>query len=172
MDAIEAVLTRKSIRKYTGENISEENLRTILEAAVSGPTCANTRDWQFIVVRDRETLNKMADANGRPAEPLRNADVGILVLGDLDRAFSPAKDYWIIDGAIAGQNICIAAHGLGLGAVWLGTYPQAERVDNLKRLFDLPDNVIPHSIIALGVPAESGREKPPFEEDRFHFEKY
>ncbi len=171
-DAVKAVLHRKSIRKYTWAHISDEDLHTILEAAVSGPTCANRRDWQFLVVRDRDTLNRMADANGMPATPLRTADVGILILGDLDRAFPPAKDYWIIDGAIAGQNISIAAEGLGIGCVWLGTYPQMDRVERQKELFHLPENVIPHSILALGIPAEEGREKPPFEEDRFHFETY
>ncbi|MCD8096205.1 MAG: nitroreductase family protein [Ruminococcus sp.] len=172
MNMTDVIINRKSIRRYTSEHISDEDLKTILEAAVSGPTCANTRDWQFIVVRDRETLNKMADANGRPAEPLRGADVGILILGDLSRAFPPAKDYWIIDGAIAGQNISLAAESLGIGCVWLGTYPQMERVENQRKLFNLPDSVIPHSVMALGIPDESGREKPLFEEDRFHFEKY
>ncbi len=172
MDAIEALMTRKSIRRYTGEHISEEDLNTILHAGVSGPSCANTRDWQFIVVRDKETLNKMADANGRAAEPLRCADVGILILGDLERAFKPAKDYWIIDCAIAGENIALAAHALGIGCVWLGTYPQMERVDNQRKLFNLPDDVIPHSVMALGMPAEAGREKIEFEKDRFHFERY
>ncbi len=172
MNTIDSILSRKSIRKYTGEHISDEDLHTILEAAISGPTCANCRDWQFLVVRDRETLNKMADANGAPAEPLRGADVGILILGDLDRAFPPAKDYWVIDGAIAGQNISIAAEGLGLGCVWLGTWPQMDRVERQRELFSLPENVIPHSVLALGIPAEEGRPKPPFEEDRFHYEKY
>lgn len=172
MNAIEAILTRKSIRKYTGEHISEESLHKILEAAISGPTCANRRDWQFIIVRDRKTLNQMADANGKPADPLRTADVGILILGDLDRAFPPAKDYWIIDGAIAGQNICIAAQDLGLGCVWLGTYPEMDRVERQRKLFHLPENVIPHSVLALGIPAEEGREKTKFEEDRFYLEAY
>ncbi|MCD8301135.1 MAG: nitroreductase family protein [Clostridiales bacterium] len=172
IDAITAILTRKSVRKYTGEHISDDDLRTILTAATSGPSCVNSHDWQFMVVRDKEMLGKMADANGAPAEPLRSADVGILILGDLERAFPPAKDYWIIDGAIAGQNICIAAHALGIGCVWLGTYPQMDRVNRQRELFDLPENVIPHSILALGMPAEKDMGESTFEADRFHFESY
>ena len=76
---------------------------------MSGPSCVNARDWSFVVVAAPEKLAQMADANGRPAEPLRKAAAGILVCGDLDRAFRFAKDYWIIDGAIAAQNICLAA---------------------------------------------------------------
>ena len=87
MDAIQAIMSRVSVRKYSDREISEESLRTILEAGMSGPSCTNARDWSFIVVRDPEMLNRMANANGRPAEPLRGAKLGILVCGDLERAF-------------------------------------------------------------------------------------
>lgn len=152
MDALEAIMTRRSVRKFTDQHISDEALNTILKAGMSGPSCANSRPWTFLVVRNKETLSKMADANRGPAEPLRNAHVGILVCGDMTRAFKLAPDYWIIDGAIAAQNMVIAATALGIGSVWLGTYPQMERVENQARLYELPNNVVPHSIIALGYP--------------------
>ncbi|MCD7859693.1 MAG: nitroreductase family protein [Firmicutes bacterium] len=173
MELVEGILSRRSIRKFTDEHITDEELHTILRAAMTGPTCANTRAWDFLVVRDRNTLNKMADANGRPAEPLRHCDVGILILGDLERAFPPAKDYWVIDGAIAGQNMTLAAKGLGIGSVWLGTWPQMDRVENQRKLFSLPDSVIPHSVIAFGYPAEEKNgEHPDYEESQVHFEKW
>lgn len=172
MDGLETILTRRSVRKFTDQPIDEKQLKELLLAGMSAPSCANTRDWSFLVVKDKETLNKMADANGRPAQPLRQADVGILVLGDLDRAFKHAKDYWIIDGAIAAENILLAAHAMGLGGVWLGTWPQMERVNALRELFQLPDNVVPHSILALGTPAEQPASKECWEEDRIHYEKW
>lgn len=174
MDSYELIMARRSIRKYTDEPISDETLHKILAAGMSGPTCANKRDWAFIVVRDKETLGKMADCNGRPAEPLRNASVGVLILGDTERAFPRAKDYWVIDGAIAGENMTLAAQALGVGSVWLGTWPQMERVEGLVKLFDLPETMIPHSIIAFGYPAEdkTGLPHPDYEEDRVHFEKW
>ncbi len=173
MELVEGILSRRSIRKFTDRHITDEELHTILRAAMTGPTCANTRDWDFLVVRDKDTLNKMADANGRPAEPLRCCDVGILLLGDLERAFAPAKDYWVIDGAIAGQNMTLAAKGLGIGSVWLGTWPQMDRVEYQRKLFSLPDLVIPHSVIAFGYPAEEKKgEHPDYEESRVHFEKW
>jgi len=174
MDSIQSIMTRKSVRQYTGEAISEADLKIILDAAMSGPSTANTRPWSFIVVRDKETLIKMAEANGRAANPLRTADIGILVCGDLSRAFPSAKDYWIIDCSIACQNMSIAAHSLGLGSVWLGTYPQMEKVENQVKLFNLPQDIIPHSILAFGHPdpQEPDRPKTKFEEDRVHYEKW
>lgn len=174
MDALENIFSRRSIRKFTDRSISDEDLHTILHAGMTGPVCVNARDWSFLVIRDKEMLNKMADVNGRPAEPLRNASLGILVLGDLERAFPRAKDYWIIDGAIASENIILAAHALGIGSVWLGTYPQTDRVEGQRELFNLPDTVIPHSIIALGYPDEEPADdkKGFYEEDRVHFEKW
>ncbi|MCD8221546.1 MAG: nitroreductase family protein [Clostridiales bacterium] len=173
MELVEGILKRRSIRHYTDQHITDEELHTILRAGMAGPTCANTRDWSFIVVRDRERLNQMADANGRPAEPLRRCDVGILILGDLERAFPPAKDYWVIDGSIAGQNMILAAEGLGIGSVWLGTWPQMDRVENQRKIFSLPETVIPHSIIAFGYPAEEKTDiHPDYEDSQVHFEKW
>ncbi len=173
MDAIENILSRVSVREYSDREISDTDLRTILEAGMSGPSCVNARDWSFIVVRDREMLNKMADANGRPATPLRSAKLGILICGDLERAFHGAPDYWVVDGSIAAQNMILAANALGIGSVWLGTWPQMNRVEKQAELFHLPETQIPHSIIAFGYPAgDVKKEKLLFEEDRVHYEKW
>lgn len=161
MEAYEAIMTRRSVRNFTDRKISDEDLKKILHAAMAGPSCANTRAWSFIVVRDKDTLNKMADANGGPAVALRGSDVGVLICGNLERAFKPAPDYWIIDGAIAGQNMCLAAHAMGLGAVWLGTYPEMNRVENQIKLFGLPETQRPHSVIAFGYPDPDNPDSPP-----------
>lgn len=174
MDALENLFSRKSVRKFTNQPISEADMHTLLAAAMSGPCCVNARDWSFIVVTDRDMLNKMADANGRPAEHLRNAAAGILICGDMERAFPGGPEYWVIDGAIAGENLSLAAHAMGLGSVWLGTWPQMDRVNKQKELFGLPDNIIPHSVFALGYPADpvpTAREDR-YEPSRVHFEKW
>ena len=170
--AYENIISRRSVRRYTEKPVSDETMRLILQAAMNAPSCVNARDWSFIVIRDRKTLNRMADGNGGAAEPLRHAAAGILVCGDLSRSFPPAKDYWIIDASIAAENIVLAAHALSLGSVWLGTWPQMERVDAQRALFGLPENIIPHSIIALGYPAEAVQPKDGYEADRVHFEKW
>lgn len=174
MNAVDAIFTRRSTRKFTDQPIEKEKLHQILDAAMSGPSCVNARDWSFVVVTDKDKLQMMAAANGEPARPLKNAAVGILVCGDLERAFRFAKDYWIIDGAIATENICLCAHALGIGSVWLGTWPQMDRVQRQRELFALPDTIIPHSIIALGYPAEdiTAPRESRYEENRVHFNQW
>ncbi len=176
MNGLDVIRKRRSIREYSEKPISDEVLHEILDAGMRGPSCVNARDWSFIVVKDKDTLNKMADANGRPAEPLRGANVGILACGDLKRSFKGAPDYWIIDVSIACQNIVLAAWELGIGSVWLGTYPQMERVEGQKKLFQLPDSVIPHSLIALGYPKNQEElslgSRSEYEPSQVHFEKW
>lgn len=176
MNGLETIRLRRSIRAFRDAPIPEEVLHEILDAGMRGPSCVNARDWSFVVVRDRATLASMADCNGKPADPLRNAAVGILVCGDLSRAFAGAPDYWVIDGAIACQNLVLAATALGVGSVWLGTYPQMERVEQQKKLFSLPEHIIPHSVIALGYPADpqeltlGGRSG--YEASQVHFDQW
>lgn len=174
MNALDMIFTRRSTRQFMERPIEKEKIQKILEAAMSGPCCVNARDWSFIVVTEKEKLLQMAEANGNPARPLKMAAAGILVCGDLERAFSMAKDYWVIDGAIAAQNICLSAHVLGIGSVWLGTWPQMDRVRKQKELFGLPDTVVPHSVIALGYPVEDitlPRESR-YEAERIHFNRW
>lgn len=173
METLKTIFTRKSVRQFAEKRVPEETMRKILAAGMSGPSCVNARMWSFLVVRDRETLLKMAEVNGKAADPLKNADFGILVCGDMERAFTKALDYWIIDGSIAAQNMILAAWDLGVGSVWLGTYPQEEKVNGQAELFHLPKAIIPHSIIAFGYPASpAAEERDLFEEDRVHYEKW
>ncbi len=174
METLQTIFTRKSTRKFSDKSISNETIQTLLKAAMSGPTCVNSRPWEFIVVNDKNLLNQMADANGRPAEPLRNATLGILVCGNLDRTFKPAQEYWVVDCSIAIQNMILAAQDQGVGSVWLGTWPQMERVKAQQELFNLPDNIIPHSLIAFGYPLDTEEypERNLLEEDKVHFNKW
>lgn len=174
MDTIDAIKNRRSVRNYSEREITEEAVRLILQAGMSGPSCVNAKDWFFVAVRNPEMLNRMADANGPYAAPLKRAKLGILVCGDLSRAFAPAPEYWVIDGAIAAQNMILAAESIGIGSVWLGTWPQMERVKAQAELFELPEHIVPHSVLAFGYPAQeagAAREKE-WLADRVHFEKF
>lgn len=174
MDALETLKTRRSVRKYTSQEISESDMHTLLEAGMSGPSCVNSRDWSFITVRNKETLRKLAECNGMHATMLPDAAAAIVVCGDLDRAYPKAKDYWVVDCSIAAQNIIIAATTLGIGSVWLGTWPQKHKVQNIQKLFSLPDTIVPLAVVALGYPdpTEEIRPKPEFEENRIHEERW
>lgn len=173
MDAIHAIMTRVSTRRFTGKPIPEDVMHTILEAGMAGPSAVNARPWSFIVVQDEDKLNRMADGNGRAAEPLRKAAAGVLVCGDLSRAFPTAPDYWVIDATIACQNMILAAHALGVGSVWLGTWPQENKVAAQAELFGLPEGIVPHSIIAFGYPDGDTKVQPNrYETDRVHYEEW
>ncbi len=173
METIQNLLTRRSVRKFLDKPIGRQDIHKLLTAGMSGPSCVNSRPWEFLVLTDRQMLCEMAEANGRPAEPLRHAALGILVCGNLQRAFELAPDYWIIDCAIAAQNMILAANDLGIGSVWLGTWPQQERVARQRQLLDLPEHIIPHSIIAFGYPESSDNElRQPYEQGKVHFETW
>ncbi len=171
MQTLDCIMGRQSIRRFRDRPVEREVLDRILEAGMAGPSCINARDWYFVAVTDHEVLVRMADANGVPARCLKHAPLGILVCGDLERAFPPARDYWVIDCSIACQNMVLAARDLGVGSVWLGTWPQMERVKAQRDLLHLPSHLVPHSILAMGYPAgDLDRERPQdFEEDKVLF---
>jgi len=169
MDAIEAIMTRRSIRKYSGIKVSEEEIKTILEAAMAAPSAKNEQPWHFIVVKDRELLNKISEVNPY-AKPAKDASVAIIVCADLN--LEQSKGRALQDCCICGENILLAAHALGLGAVWTALYPDEERVGNARRLFSIPKNIIPLCIIPIGHPAEEKAPEDRFKKERIHLEKW
>ncbi|MCD8211621.1 MAG: nitroreductase family protein [Oscillospiraceae bacterium] len=170
---LEEIYRRRSIRKFQPQEVEEEKIRALLKAGMSGPSAVDARDWSFIVVRERETLLRMAEANGPAADPLREAPLGILICGDTARTYAKAPDFWIVDCSIATQNMVLAAENLDLGCVWLGTWPHRDRVEGQRALFDLPAGIEPHSILAIGYPAETPqRPKTDWEDDRIHWEHW
>ena len=172
---IELIKNRKSVRVYTEQKVSKEDIHTILEAGMSGPTACNKRPWSFIVVEDKEMLMKLADCNGRFADPLRRASLGILICADLERDVEMAPGFWAVDCSIATQNMTLAAQALGLGSCWIGTWPVEKFIENQKELFNLPNTIVPHSVLAIGYPNDEVSKKKVkklYEEDRVHFEKW
>jgi len=155
MDAMKALFSRRSIRKYSAGAITEEVLRDILEAAMSAPSAGNQQSWHFIIINDRKILDEVPSFHPHSLM-LREAPVAILVCGDLN--LEKHVGYWVQDCAAATENLLLAVHAKGLGAVWLGIFPREERVEGLRKLLGIPDHVIPFSLIPVGVPAES---KPP-----------
>ena len=117
MEAYEAIITRRTIRKYTDEKVSDDVIKELLSAAMSGPSAVNQRPWQFIVVTDRAQLEALADAI-KTGRYLKNSPLAIVVCGDME--LEKAKGYWVQDCSIASQNILLTAHAKGLGAVWVG----------------------------------------------------
>ncbi len=151
MDTLEAIRTRRSIRKYLDRPVPEELIRKTLAAAMQAPSARNQQPWHFLVIDDRAILAKIA-ALMPNAAMAASAPAAILVCADLELEIS--EGYWVLDCAAAAENMLLAAHALGLGAVWCGVYPRQPRMEGLRKLFALPENVVAHSLVVLGFAAE------------------
>lgn len=169
MDALTCIFTRRSIRIFTSEPITEEQLLTILRAGFSAPTAMNTRPWQFVVIRKPETLQAITEVHPY-SRMLPRAGCGILVCGDMSR--NENLGYLTEDCSAAIQNMLLAAHALGLGAVWLGIHPRGERVQAMRGIVGLPDGVWPIGLVAVGVPDETRDAPDRYEVDKVHFDKW
>ena len=165
MDTIEAIHTRRSIRNYQDKPIPEETVIEILKAAMAAPSARNQQPWEFIVITDPEIKNKIP-AVSPFSQMILDAHLGILVCGNLK--VETAAGYWVVDCSAATQNLLLAAHSLGLGAVWTGVYPREERMDGLTELLNLPEHILPHSLVVLGFPAEILPKQDRFKPERIH----
>ncbi len=165
MDTLEAIHTRRSIRRYEDRPVSEELRRKLLAAAMSAPSARNGQPWQFVVIDDHRTLSEIATINPN-AQMCQQAPLAILVCGDL--ALEKSEGYWVVDCAAAVENMLLAAHALGLGAVWTGVYPRPERMDGLRRLLKLPERVIAHSLVVVGYPTEQPPPQDRYRPERVH----
>jgi nitroreductase len=169
VDALEAIHTRRSIRKYDDKPVPDELIQKLLAAAMSAPSACNQQPWQFVVITDRKLLAEIPKINPH-AEMAQDAPVAILVCGDVDR--EKLHDYWPVDCAAAVQNLLLAAHALGLGAVWTGVYPRKSRMEGYRRLLNLPQKIIPHALIPVGYPAEQIPPEDRYQEDRVHRDRW
>lgn len=169
MDIIEAILTRRSIRKYINKQVEQEKVNLLLNAAMSAPSAGNKQPWHFIIVNEKQILDRIALVHPH-AKMLNEAPLAIVVCADLKLDYHPG--YWIIDCSAAIQNILISARALDLGTVWLGVYPRKDRVDAISQLFQLPENIIPHSIVAIGYTNEPFYKVDRFDSNKIHYNKW
>lgn len=169
METLETIKTRRSIRKFRTKSLSEEQINVLLEAAMYAPSARNTQSWHFIVIDDRDVLNKIPKIHPY-ADMLYEAPLAILICGDLHIEAIP--EYNALNCAAATQNIMLAAHSIGLGSVWLGVYPRIERMEPLIKLMELSENVIPISLLAIGYPNEEVPQPVRFKKERIRKNKW
>jgi nitroreductase len=165
MDALEAIRTRRSIRRYEDRAVPEDLVEEVLRAAMMAPSAVNKQPWHFVVIDDRELLLEIPKINPNAAMAA-GAPLAILVCGDLE--LEHPSGYWVVDCAAAVENLLLAAHALGLGAVWTGVYPRQQRMDGLRRLLGIPEHVMPHTLVVLGYPAEQPPSKDRYRPERVH----
>lgn len=166
---MDALLNRRSIRKYKDIEISDEIVEILLRAGMAAPSAGNEQPWEFIVLRDKEIMKKITKVHPY-SQMLLSADVAIVVCGDESKELF--KGFWVQDCSAATENILIAAEDKGLGAVWLGVYPIEDRVNALKNILDLPDSVMPLSIIPIGYKDEEKKPLDRFNKTRIHYNKW
>lgn len=149
--AIENIMTRASVRSYTDQPVEEEKIETILRAAMAAPTAVNKQPWHFVVVTDKERLSAIEQYS---------SPLAIVVCGDMNKTMSgAAKEFWLTDTSLASENILLAAHALGLGAIWTAVYPNEERMRQVRVALQLPENLIPLNTIIIGYAAEKLQPK-------------
>lgn len=161
---LDVIHERKSVRNFTGETVSKDDILTILKAGMAAPTAVNMQPWHFVVLTERSRLDALSE--GLPyAKMLQQAGAAIVVCGNLDKALEgESAAYWVQDCSAATQNILLAVEALGLGAVWTGVYPVQERVDYVSSFLNLSENLIPLNVIPVGVPTGEDKPKVKFDE--------
>lgn len=169
MEVKDALLKRRSVRKFKEDKVSEEIINELLHAAMSGPSACNKKPWEFYVITNEEKLEEIRKASlfARFKSPLI-----IVTCGNLSKALPmQLADYWIQDVSAATENILLRAVDLGLGAVWCGAHPQKRVEDNLRKCLDIPSNQIPLNIIYIGYPDEFPEARDQYDEKKVHFIK-
>lgn len=167
MELKEALLKRRSVRKFTDKPITNEVIDELLHAAMSGPSACNRCPWEFFVVTKAETLNELRSASHFTK---MNAPLAIVVCGNLSRALPvQLSEFWIQDCSAATENILLRATDLGLGAVWCGIHPQKRAVERVTKILQIEKKWIPLNIIWIGNPAEEPEARDQYDSKRVHY---
>lgn len=169
--AIENIMTRTSIRQYKDQPVEQEKIDIMLKAAMAAPSAVNLQPWHFIVITDKQTIGLLS------GQQPTNAPLLIAVCGDTDKTTMPdgkmkLPDFWVEDVSAATENLLLAAHALGLGAVWTGVYPAMERVAEVANVLNCPQNIVPVAVVRVGYPDEAPEPKNKFKEENISYNKF
>ncbi|HON45624.1 MAG: nitroreductase family protein [Planctomycetes bacterium] len=168
------IFTRKSVRAYTDQPIEKEILVQLLKAGMAAPTACNSQPWSFVVITEKETLTAISQGM-QYWQMLPTAAASIIVCGVPSKSMAlpgVGREYWIQDCSAALQNIMLEAESHKIGSVWLGCYPNQERVDHIRKVLDIPKDIIPFGVISLGYPLKEEKAKDKFKEENIHWEKW
>ena len=167
--AINTIMTRVSVREFTGEKISDAQIDTLLRAAMAAPSAINKQPWAFIVVTDEAKIAQLGDS--LPYSRCSNHPAcAIIPCGDLSKAIEgEMAAFWINDVSAATENLLLAAHAMGLGAVWTGLHPDMNRVKMVQRMLELPEHIVPLCVVPVGVPAEQPEVKDKYNPDNIRY---
>jgi nitroreductase len=165
METLEAIKTRRSIRKFSTQKIERETIDVLIKAAMQAPSATNEQPWQFIVIDDKKLLHDIPKFS--PYAPTQTAAAAILICGDMDLIKIPG--YWIQDCSAATQNLLLAAHDQGLGAVWTGVINLPGRTEGFRTMLNLPTTIEPLGLVVLGYPAQVVKPENRYKKERVHY---
>lgn len=165
--ALDVIFSRKSVRSYTADDVTPQQVETILKAAMAAPTGMNVQPWRFVVVRDQAVKEKVAGRN----RMISQAPVVIVVCGQTVHGGRPNGN-WTADCAAATENLLLAVEAIGLGAVWTACYPYDERMDPTIEALGLPEDVKPYCIVPIGHPAGDNKPKDKWKPENVHYDKW
>lgn len=171
MDALEVIFERRSCRNYCDAPISREMVETILLAGMSAPSAVDSKPWEFLVVEDDMLKGELSNVNPN-WWMLKQAPVGIIIMANISSYRSRTTEFFVQDCACSAMCMLLAVDALGLGGVYLGLYPKQLEMNKVRALFEIPESIIPFSILAFGHPKELAREGKPYNENVVHYEKY
>jgi nitroreductase len=170
-EKLDLIFGRRSVRVYTPGEISDELITAMLEAAMAAPSAMTKDPWRFIIVRNVSKLRVLAEILPGGKMP-STATLGVVVCGDLDAVFERQLSFLLQDCSAATENLLLAAHGLGLGACWVGVHPSEQAVRKVKQQFRLPSPLIPMAVVSIGWPGEELASRTRFKRDYVHFEEW
>jgi nitroreductase len=165
-ELLELIKKRRSIRKYTAQAVTDEQIRQLLEAAMAAPSASNIQSWEFVVVRDPDLKRQLAQTH-RWSSMAADAAVVFVVCGN-----EHASYHWVEDASAATENLLLAVTALDLGAVWVGIYPDANREAHVRRVLDIPGGIRVLCLVPVGHPAESKLPRTQYKESKVHYERW
>lgn len=182
-ETLKNIFSRHSVREFTGEAVKKDDLLTILKTGMSAPSAVNRQPWSFVAITNREILDALCEKLPF-AKMLSKAGAAIVVCGLPDKskilglaakvvAKTSLGDFWITDCSAASENILLAAHALGFGAVWTAVFPDEKKIKDVREVLKIPKDIIPLNVIPIGIPVN--KNEPPkdkFKEKNIHWEKW
>jgi len=166
---MESIYKRRSIRKYTDKPVEEALILKIIKAGMNAPSARNIMPWHFVVINERALLDTIPTFQ-QYSQMLLEAQCAILVC--IDKELQPIEGYWGADGGAATQNMLLEIDNLGLGGVWLGIYPIEHRISGMSDLLNLPENIVPFSLISMGYADEHKEANNKYFQEKIHFNKW
>jgi nitroreductase len=169
LNVIEAIYARRSVRKYQDKPVEKEKLLELCRLGAAGPSATNKRPWAFVIVEEKEAMEKLRKSTmfGRYSTP-----AAIVVCGDMRRTLPVGKTFWLQDCSAGMENILLGAVEMGLGAVWIGVMPIKLDAKLIARALGLPRHIVPLGIAYIGYPAEEHEPRTQFEDDMVRWNKW